>query len=108
MTLAIMQERSRALIMAGHTIVGVGFALGPFIISRHFPLEDGAKKHQKVCSNLDSTSEANDTVVSDTNVDDLVDIEAPWHELGGATIILGLLFLIPIFLPWKMPGKYYN
>ena len=27
-------DRSRALIMAGHAIVGVGFALGPYIVAR--------------------------------------------------------------------------
>ncbi len=80
---------------------------------RHFPLEDSSsKKHQEVCR-LDNEEAAaeNATVLASTSSNstdstvDAIDIEAPWQELGVVTMVLAGLYIVPMLVPWKMPGK---
>ncbi len=80
---------------------------------RHFPLEDSSsKKHQEVCRLDNEEEEAeNATVLASTSSNstdstvDAIDIEAPWQELGVVTMVLAGLYIVPMLVPWKMPGK---
>ncbi len=97
-------DRSRPWIMAMHALVGVGFAVGPFIVGRYFPpaADDADDKSQyRVCMSSEEKLAADNSTSSSSDAQ--VDIEAPWMELGAMTGLLGLVFLVPMFLPWKMP-----
>jgi hypothetical protein len=95
-------DRSRPWIMIMHTIVGVGFSIGPFIVGRYFPNDDddGGKNYQSVCFGGNSSDVSNSTATAAAAE---VDLESPWRELGAMAALFGLLYLIPILLPWPMP-----
>ncbi len=98
-------DRSRPWVMAMQALVGVGYTVGPFIVGRYFPsaADDNDDKSQyRVCMSREEKL-GMDNSTSSTSIVTEVDIEAPWMELGAMTGSLGLVFLIPMFMPWKMP-----
>ena len=55
--------------------------------------------------NSSSANFSESVVVAPPNTDELVDLEAPFHELGLAAVFTALLYLSPMLLPDEMPGE---
>ncbi len=96
--------------MAHHFLVGVGFLIGPFVIGRHFPHnnDDDIHLYRQVChlgNSSDGASDNNNTSSSGGAKNELLDLDAPFHELGVAAAVISLLYLLPLLLPGEMPGE---
>ena len=96
--------KSRWIIMARHAFVGIGFLSGPFLVQAYFP-ERQQREFSELCGKNNQSLNLNGIHGRESQLtqEELTQILIPLRILSGIIIATGLMHLINICLPYKMP-----